>query len=163
VPAYRRQACFYSSPLVISHIMPSFTVSLALALTAALNTNPSAPAPVLQSAPQAQTIKEYVQEYFADEPLMVDISQCESHFRQFNSKGTVYRGAVNDQDVGVMQINERYHLETSKKLGYDIYTIQGNVAYARYLFEKEGATPWASSQPCWGKTQSAKLFALASK
>ncbi len=138
------------------------TISLALALSAALNASPPA-TPALQPMPQAQTVKEYVQEYFSDIPLMVDISQCESHFRQYNSKGAVYRGAENNQDVGVMQINEHYHLEKAQKLGYDVYTIQGNVAYARYLFEKEGATPWASSQPCWGKTQSAKLFALATK
>ncbi|MDO8518237.1 MAG: hypothetical protein Q7S26_03035 [bacterium] len=138
-----------------------FTVGLALALSAAFNTQATEPA--LQTAPQAQTLKEYVVEYFADQPIMVDIAQCESHFRQFNKNGAVYRGTKNNQDVGVMQINEHYHLDTAKKMGIDIYTIPGNVAYARYLFEKEGTVPWASSEACWGKTQNAKVLALASK
>jgi len=138
-----------------------FTISLALALSAVFNQSPPPVAPVF--VPQAQTIKEYVQEYFADVPIMVDISKCESHFRQYSSSGAVYRGVKNNQDVGVMQINERYHLDTTKKLGIDIYTVEGNVAYARYLFEKEGVAPWASSQPCWGKTKNAKILALATK
>src|SRR3989344_3041723 len=128
-----------------------FTISLALALSAALNQSQPIPA-APTFVPQAQTIREYVEEYFAGEPIMVDISKCESHFRQFNKNGAVYRGTKNNQDVGVMQINEYYHLDATKKLGYDIYTVEGNVAYARYLFEKEGTVPWASSEPCWGKT-----------
>ncbi|MDB5266300.1 MAG: hypothetical protein JWN89_115 [Parcubacteria group bacterium] len=50
-----------------------------------------------------------------------------------------------------MQINENYHLEDSKKLGYNIYTIEGNVAYAKYIYDKSGAKPWMSSSPCWAK------------
>lgn len=141
--------------------MPSFTVSIVLAISAALNQSPPPVPPLF--VPQAQTVREYVAEYFADAPIMIDISRCESHFRQFNKNGAVYRGTKNNQDVGVMQINEHYHLNTTKKLGYDIYTVEGNVAYARYLFEKEGTVPWASSEPCWGKTQNAKALALAGK
>jgi hypothetical protein len=58
-----------------------------------------------------------------------------------------------------MQINEHYHSATAAKLGLDLYTIQGNVAYARYLYDKQGTAPWSSSQPCWGKV--AKALALA--
>lgn len=90
-----------------------------------------------------------VREYFKDEPIMIEIARCESTFRQFNADGTVKRGKVNNMDVGVMQINEYYHLETSKKKGYDIYTLEGNMAYARDLYEREGAQPWKSSSPCW--------------
>ena len=54
-----------------------------------------------------------------------------------------------------MQINEHYHSATAAKLGLDIYTIQGNVAYAQYLYQKEGTQPWSSSKPCWGKTAQA--------
>lgn len=137
------------------------TLGFALALSAALGTSPATAAPVF--VPQAQTVREYVQTYFADEPIMVDIAQCESHFRQYNSDGDVYRGKENNQDVGVMQINEHYHLNTASKMGVDLYSTEGNVAYARYLYEKEGTTPWASSQPCWGKTKNAKILASAGK
>ncbi|MEI6863923.1 MAG: hypothetical protein WCK46_00920 [Candidatus Adlerbacteria bacterium] len=141
------------------------TLGLALALSAALGTTPATtttPVPTIMS-PQAQTVREYVQTYFADEPIMVDIAQCESHFRQYNKSGAVYRGVQNNQDVGVMQINERYHLNTAVKMGFDLYSLEGNTSYARYLYDKEGTTPWASSEPCWGKTKNAKLLALAGK
>ena len=51
-----------------------------------------------------------------------------------------------------MQINEYYHNQNSDKLGYDILTLEGNTAYARYLFEKYGVKPWISSAKCWNKT-----------
>ena len=139
------------------------TVGLAMAISAALGTSTAAAAQAALAPvpPQAQTVQQYVQSYFADAPIMVAISQCESHFRQYESNGSVFRGAVNNQDVGVMQINEHYHLETAKKLGLDIYTVQGNTAYARYLYEHEGVTPWASSSPCWNKSKEAKALALA--
>ncbi len=82
---------------------------------------------------------------------MVEVAKCESHFRQFDKDGSVHRGVVNSADVGVMKINEFYHLETSKKKSYDIYTVEGNTAYARDLYEREGTRPWNSSKPCWGK------------
>lgn len=141
-------------------------LGFALAISAALGTPSPATttAPVPATMPQAQTVRETVQSYFADEPVMIDIAQCESHFRQFNTDGDVYRGVQNNQDVGVMQINEHYHLDTSKKLNLDIYTLAGNMAYARYLYEKEGTAPWASSEPCWGKTKAAKqLLATIAK
>jgi len=130
-----------------------FAVGFALALSAAIGTAATpqtAPSPQLM--PKAQTLEEYVREYFADTPIMADIARCESHFRQFSKDGSVHRGKVNKSDIGVMQVNEYYHGKTSKKLGLDIYTIEGNVAYARYLYEREGVEPWSSSKPCWGKS-----------
>jgi hypothetical protein len=51
-----------------------------------------------------------------------------------------------------MQINEKYHLEKSEKDNYNIYTLEGNTAYARQLYEEEGTRPWNSSKACWGKS-----------
>lgn len=99
-----------------------------------------------------ENVKRFLADYFADIPLMAKVGGCESHNRQFDKRGNVLRGEVNEYDVGVMQINELYHAETAKKLGYDIYTIDGNVAFARYLYNRDGgAKPWVSSSPCWGK------------
>jgi hypothetical protein len=53
--------------------------------------------------------------------------------------------------VGVMQINEHYHLDKSVKENYDIYTLEGNAAYARELYQEQGTAPWNSSKACWGK------------
>ena len=98
-------------------------------------------------------IESYVRSQFADVPILVDVARCESTFRQFNPDGTVVRGRVDKDDIGVMQINERYQGPTAKKLGYDIYTVEGNVAYAKHLYEQEGIQPWSSSKPCWSDSQ----------
>ncbi len=101
-----------------------------------------------------KTVQESVEEYFADIPVMVRVAYCESRFRHIDNRtGRILRGEVNSYDVGVMQINEWYHLETSRKLGYDVHTLEGNMAYARYLYEREGARPWLSSSPCWAKAE----------
>ncbi len=98
------------------------------------------------------TVEEYIRNYFSDIPVMVEIAKCESRFRQHDHTGDILRGEINDLDRGVMQINEYYHNEDSARLGYDILTLEGNTAYARFLFEKYGVQPWASSAPCWKKT-----------
>jgi hypothetical protein len=102
---------------------------------------------VLES--KTATTEEKVMQYFADKPILIDIARCESRFRHTNKNGTVLRGELTPADVGVMQINERYHLEASKKLGYDIHSLEGNMAYAEYLYDKQGARPWLASSHCW--------------
>lgn len=100
-----------------------------------------------------QKVEEVVRGRFKDNPILAEISKCESRFIQFDADGSIHRGRVNANDVGVMQINTYYHLETAKKLGYDIFTLEGNMDYAEYLFEKEGTRPWNASKPCWGKKE----------
>ena len=133
------------------------TTSFALALSAAFGVNQAQmeaqlPAPM----PTVQTIEEYVRDYFADEPILADIAKCESRMRQFDKSGSVLHGEVVFEDLGLMQVNESYHGKIAEKLGLDLYTIQGNLAYARYLCEKEGSTPWNSSKACWGKSKNNK-------
>ncbi len=85
---------------------------------------------------------------------MIKVAYCESRFRQFDKDGSLFRGIVNSSDVGVMQINTYYHEKTAKKLGLDLSTIEGNLAYAKNLYEREGTTPWMSSSPCWMTSKS---------
>lgn len=113
-------------------------------------------APVADVA-DASTTEEKVRAYFSDLPILAEVAFCESRYRQFDTNGQVLRGVQNSQDVGVMQINEYYHLETAQKLGLNLYTLEGNMAYARYLYEKEGTRPWNYSSPCWGKTREVAL------
>ncbi len=98
-------------------------------------------------------IETEVREYFADIPLMAEVAKCESRFRQFENDGSVFRGKINDQDVGAMQINEYYHAARAKKLGYNLHTLKGNMQYARLLYKEQGAQPWVSSSPCWKKSE----------
>lgn len=95
------------------------------------------------------SVEQYVKTYFAKNPILAEIAKCESRYRQYTTHGEVLRGRAVKQDVGVMQINETYHLETSEKLGYNIYTLDGNLAYGLYLYEKQGVQPWRSSDACW--------------
>ena len=133
--------------------------SIALAISAVLSGS-SLQAPnesiIIQPFMAAQTVEEYVREYFVDIPVMAAIAKCESRFRQYDKNGSVLRGEVVHEDVGVMQVNETYHKAVAGKLGLDLTVIQDNVAYARYLYEKQGTKPWNSSKACWGKTQAAK-------
>lgn len=95
--------------------------------------------------------EQYVRKYFKDIPIMIEVARCESTFRQLDDDGEVHRGRVVPQDVGVMQINEYYHLDQALKKNIDIYSLDGNLSYARDLYEREGTVPWNSSKPCWGK------------
>lgn len=97
------------------------------------------------------TVEEIVREEFKDIPMMIEVARCESGFVHFKENGELLRGHINAQDVGVMQINEKYHLKESKALGHDIHTLAGNLAYARYLYEKNGLRDWRYSEFCWSK------------
>lgn len=80
---------------------------------------------------------------------MIKIAFCESRFRQYDKNGNLFRGIINDRDVGVMQINTDYHGLEAAKIGMDLTTIEGNMAYAKRLYERQGTQPWNSSSPCW--------------
>ena len=96
-----------------------------------------------------KAVEKYLREHYSDTPILIEIARCESTFTHIGKDGNVIRGKANSADIGVMQINEKYHLITAEKLGYDIYTMEGNVAYAKYLYEKFGSTPWSASSKCW--------------
>lgn len=105
---------------------------------------------VSTSTIKTQNIESKVKAYFSDLPIMQKIAYCESRNRQFAEDGSVFRGVVNTKDVGIFQINEKYHLSDSKKMGLSIDTIDGNMKYARHLYESQGTQPWSASRPCWG-------------
>lgn len=109
--------------------------------------------PITDSA----NVKRYVADSFADTPILAHIASCESHNRQYDSDGNVLRGEKNHSDIGVMQINEAYHRAEAEKLNLDIDTIEGNVAFAKILYEKKGAKPWISSSGCWSKYTESEL------
>ncbi|MDO8579318.1 MAG: hypothetical protein Q7R72_00395 [bacterium] len=97
------------------------------------------------------SVEAYVRDYFAKDPILAEIAKCESTFRQFDSRGNVIRGEVNKGDIGIMQINKYYHEEDAVKLGFDIYTFNGNLGYAKWLYAKYGDAPWNNSGKCWKK------------
>lgn len=112
-------------------------------------TSRSVSASVVAHAPL--TLEEYVREYYSDAPILAEVARCESTFRHFGSDGRVIRGIVNKDDVGVMQINEYYHKDKSESLGFDILSFEGNLGYAKWLYESKGTGPWVHSSKCWKK------------
>jgi hypothetical protein len=107
----------------------------------------------LAGAPAPTQVEAKVRDYFADIPVMAEVARCESTFRHIDSNtGSVLRGVVNSSDVGVMQINTYYHSKTATHLGLDLLDFEDNLAYARYLYEREGTQPWSASEPCWGSS-----------
>jgi len=109
-----------------------------------------------ESAGKEMSVEERVKEYFKDTPILAEIARCESTFRQFDKDGKILRGDWNSRDVGVMQINERFHLDKALRLGYDIYSLEGNIEYAKYLYETQGLKPWTHSEKCWNSQKIAK-------
>ncbi len=132
-------------------------IGLALAF-AALVPNGSAPVVEASSAqsalmPASQSVEEYVREYFKDVPVMIDIARCESRFRQLDANGKVLKNPTSTA-MGAFQIMASLHAGPAQNnLGLNIYTLQGNAAYARYLYEKNGTRDWNASKACWGKSQ----------
>lgn len=127
-------------------------ISLALAFSALASSTPEVQPVVAQAVvmPAPKSVEEYVREQFKDAPVMIDIARCESRFRQFDSHGKVLKNPTSSA-MGVFQIMASLHAEGAKKnLGHDIYSLEGNAAYARHLYEKQGTKPWNASKHCWG-------------
>ena len=101
--------------------------------------------------PTSKELEKKAKIYFKDDPILVDIARCESRFRQLDKDGEILRGKVNKGDIGLMQINEYYHADKANELGLDLETLEGNMAYAKYLYDREGGQPWISSSKCWNQ------------
>ena len=131
-------------------------IGLALAFSA-LVTSSSTPvtAAAAQSAvmPASHSVEEYVREYFKDAPVMIDIARCESRFRQLDSTGKVLKNPTSTA-MGAFQIMASLHAKPAQdNLDLNIYSLEGNAAYARYLYERNGTRDWNASKHCWGKSQ----------
>lgn len=104
---------------------------------------------------EAQTLRDLIAdkatEAGVDKGLALKIAFCESTYRQFDNDGKPLRGVHNKDDVGVFQINEKFHLAKSQELGYDIYSTEGNIDYAVWVLKHQGSKAWVWSRPCWDK------------
>lgn len=82
-------------------------------------------------------------------PVLWSIAACESNLRQFRDDGAVLTGHVDPDDTGFFQINRRYHQNAADRLGFNIDTLEGNVSYGIWLYERQGTQPWTASEHCW--------------
>lgn len=94
--------------------------------------------------------------------VLLDIAWCESRDNQsaigynyhteiivLEDGSTTTQKVVWSKDIGRFQINDYYHAETARKMGFDIYTVEGNTQYALVLYNNSGTKDWIASQPCW--------------
>lgn len=135
--------------------MPVIGLALAFSALVPATSTPAVSAAATQSVtvPATQSVEEYVREYFKDAPVMIDIARCESRFRQFDSAGKVLKNPTSTA-MGAFQIMASLHAKNAENLlGVSIYDLEGNAAYARYLYEKNGTRDWNASKHCWGKSQ----------
>ncbi len=98
-----------------------------------------------QTSPNA-IVEDAVRFYFADAPIMIDVARCETGFRQFNSNGTVLYDPSGTY-IGIFQIAELIHTPRAASMGLNLATIDGNLAYARYLYDTSGTGPWKGCLP----------------
>lgn len=134
--------------------MPVIGLALAFSALVTSSTTPVTAA-AAQSAvmPASHSVEEYVREYFKDAPVMIEIARCESRFRQLDSTGKVLKNPTSSA-MGAFQIMASLHADSAKtNLGLNIYDLEGNAAYARYLYERNGTRDWNASKHCWGKSQ----------
>lgn len=98
--------------------------------------------------------------YFANVPELLRVCSCESWGdpnkipRQFLPDGQVLRGYPNPADVGACQIHVPVWGVTATKLGYNIYTLQGNINMAKYILKVQGLQAWEASKSCWAPEKS---------
>lgn len=94
--------------------------------------------------PIEQTPKEFLQNLVdkKDFEIIHNIIACESSWKE-----NAHNPKTND--VGLMQINVKYHLKKSLEMGYDIYDWKDNLRYGYDLYKKDGKRPWKASERCW--------------
>ena len=96
----------------------------------------------------SEAVLELIQQEFGDDwKIMKRIAECESGFRQYDSKGQTLIGQET-KDIGLFQINPKW----LKKAGYfqmDIYRTKDNVRMAKIIKDIQGLNAWEMSFNCW--------------
>ena len=136
-PTHKRSTVFLVKP------HPRKYAALLLALCAAM----LFPARII--ADTNVGVEDAVRQYFADAPVMISIAKCESEFTMFSGDKALSGGSGGM--IGVFQVNAAVHADAAADMGMSIYTLNGNLAYARYLYVQQGTEPWLSSAACWKK------------
>lgn len=147
--------------IVVLLLLPKKVMSVKEAETPLIThaTTTEVVAPTISQSVVKPSIKEIPQ-------VLSAISWCESRDDQ-SKVGYNYRyktvtdenGATSSvkylwsRDIGKYQINDYYHAETAKKLGFDIYTVEGNTQYAILLYNSNGTRDWNASKPCWSNIE----------
>ncbi len=70
-----------------------------------------------------------------------------------NYDGSVLRGYEVESDIGMCQINIDPEitdwLKISQENNWDVFTKEGNINMANWIYKKYGNQPWSASKECW--------------
>lgn len=136
-----------SSNIVRGMVFASFIILTVSPITSSAQSSIEAEDAVTGISSTPVSTEARVREYFADIPVMIEIARCESKFRQFTDSGAVLRGGGSGEFIGIFQFTESIHGSAALALGYDLATVEGNLAYARHLYTQQGTSPWSSCVP----------------
>lgn len=83
-------------------------------------------------------------------PVLARIAKAESTGEQFGKDGqvTIHVNKNGTYDIGQYQINSIWNA-TATKMGYNLTLQKDNEAFALWLFDNYGSTPWNSSSANW--------------
>ncbi|MBI2030242.1 hypothetical protein HYT05_01325 [Candidatus Kaiserbacteria bacterium] len=141
--------------------MPFF-VAVIMATTAFLPSAASAAVAPARLSGSNYGMEERVREYFSDIPVMIEIARCESQFLQYGKSGRPLHGGTGTM-IGLFQISEILHRDAAENYDWDIDTPEGNMSYARHLYEQSGTAPWLASKHCWNAPASAARWKAATQ
>jgi hypothetical protein len=120
-------------------------LTLSLLLITSLNLQQSQP---LIPVAHAQEVRQEASQPIIP-PILEKVALCESGGRHYDSTGKVIRGKVDKRDIGKWQINSYWNGAEAERLGFDIWTPEGNQAMALHLYQTQGLKPWDASRSCW--------------
>lgn len=96
----------------------------------------------ISASPEA--IQRLVETEFGVGHVMVEIARCESSLRQYEG-GKVLMGGGGGNYIGIFQIGRQW-VNKAASLGFDVYTPEGNVGFAKWLYNAEIVE---RGQPLW--------------
>lgn len=104
---------------------------------------------VLTNVDHMSPSERVVYEFGKDHELTL-VALCESEFQHIDPRtGRPKRNPDNPAVVGMFQINTEAHRSLIREGGYDPYTLDGNIALAKKLFEMDkDLTDWKASESC---------------
>lgn len=86
--------------------------------------------------------------FFKNDPVMIKIAACESSLRHVLPNGRL-NISPDGHDVGTFQVRLPVHESELNRYGLNPADFAHNVAFATYLYRRDGLRPWNSSRPCW--------------
>ena len=138
--------------LVVAAIVATLLIPLPPAKTPTIELEPTAEqAAIAPRAHAAPLVKPVLN------PAMRPVCACESVGnpdkapQHFDEDGGVLHGKQNPDDIGMCQLNEPTWGDKATELGWDIYTPEGNILMANWIYANEGYFPWRYSKGCHGK------------